>query len=66
MKFLFNLLLIMGGLCGAAVSFSSTIVVNSSVTIINGLEFSVYLGAFSVVVLLYGVYNLISNNYSSE
>ena len=60
MKFLFSLVLIIGGLCGIAVSFLSNIVANSSLAIFDGLELSIWFGLFSIVVFINGIHNLLS------
>jgi hypothetical protein len=61
MKFIFSLLLIVGGICGMVVSFLSDItIVSSSVTTLNGLKLS-YIGAgISIVILINGIYDLFS------
>lgn len=58
MKLVFGVFLIMGGLCGAAMSFLSKIVVDSSLPIFNGLDVSMALGLFFIVVFLSGLLNL--------
>lgn len=58
MKVLFGMLLMLGGLCGMAIAFCGNIVVNSSLPIIDGLELSIGLGLFSIIVFLGGIYNL--------
>jgi hypothetical protein len=62
MKFLFSLLMIMAGLFGATIFFSSTVVINSSMSFVNGMELSVWLGVFSILMFLSGVFNLLSGN----
>ena len=62
MKFLLGIFLIIGGICGIAISFLSNIVVNSSLPIIDGLELSLGFALFSIVVFLTGVYDLLSAN----
>jgi len=61
MRFIFSLLLIVGGICGMVVSFLSDItIVSSSVTTLNGLHLS-YIGAgLSIVILINGIYDLFS------
>lgn len=62
MKLLFGVLCIIGGLTGIAIGFLSSIVVTSSLEIINGLELSIWIGLFSIVVFISGVINLFSTN----
>jgi hypothetical protein len=62
MKVLFSLVLISCGLCGCAMSFLSEIIVTSPFTIIDGMELSIWLGIFFLIVFLYGIYNLISTD----
>jgi len=62
MKFLFSLVLIIGGICGAAIGFLSNIVVSSPLTIVDGMELSLALGLFSVVIMINGICNLFSTD----
>ena len=62
MKFLFGVLLIVGGICGTAMSFLSEIIVNSSLPIFDGLQLSVGLGLFFIVAFLSGIQILFSTN----
>ena len=62
MRFLLSLLLVIGGISGIAICFLSDISVSSSLYILDGLELSIVLGVFSVVVFLNGLYNLFSND----
>ncbi len=62
MRFMLSLLLIMGGVCGITVSFLSDISVSSNVNFLDGLELSIVLGVFSVIVFFNGLYNLLSND----
>ena len=62
MRFVFSLVLIIFGLCGIAVGFLSNISVSSSYNLLDGMEFSMVLAVFSIVVLLNGVYNLFSKS----
>jgi hypothetical protein len=61
MKFLFSLLLIIGGICGMVVSFLSDItIVSSSVSTLDGLNLS-YIGVgLSIIILINGIYDLFS------
>jgi hypothetical protein len=58
MKILFGILLMVGGLCGVAVSAMSTIVANSSLEVFNGLDLSLALAGFCALAFLGGLYNL--------
>jgi hypothetical protein len=60
MKLLFGILIIIGGLCGALIGFSSKTVIISSFPIIDGVELSISLGLFSIIVIISGLYNLFS------
>ena len=62
MKLFFNLLLIISGLAGVVVCFVSDISVSSSLYMLDGLELSIILGMFSVVMLLNGLINLFSRD----
>jgi hypothetical protein len=62
MRFLFSLLLIMVGLFGATIFFSSTITITSSMSFVDGMELSMWLGAFSILMFINGVFNLFSGN----
>ena len=63
MKMLFNMLLIMGGLCGAAIAFLSDVTVSSSLNMINGMEFSLILGAFSVIIIINAIVGMFSTDF---
>jgi len=63
MKMLFNVLLIMGGLCGAGVAFLSDVTINSSLNMINGMELSIVLGIFSIIVIINAIVNMFSTDY---
>lgn len=60
MRFLFSFILILCGISGMAISFLSEITVTSSLYMLDGRELSLGLGAFSIIVLINGVYNLFS------
>jgi hypothetical protein len=62
MRFIFSLLLIMVGLFGATIFFSSTITIDSSMSFVDGMELSMWLGVFSILMFLSGVFNLFSGN----
>lgn len=62
MRILLGILLMIGGLCGAIMSFFGTIVVSSSLAIIDGLELSIGLALFSLVVFLSGLCHLLPSN----
>lgn len=56
MKFLFGFLLIIGGMCGIAISLLGHTVVTSTVMLINGMELSFGIGFFSFIAFLGGAY----------
>ena len=58
MRIVSGIILMIGGICGAVIGFLGTVVVTSQIEIINGLELSATLAAFSIVVFLSGVANL--------
>ncbi len=58
MRIVSGIILMIGGICGAVIGFLGTVVVSSQIEIIDGLEFSMVLAAFSIVVFLSGVANL--------
>ena len=60
MKILFNISLILVGVFGFFVSLMSDIIVDSTVVMINGMDLSMALAVFSVVVFINGIYNLFS------
>ncbi len=62
MKVIFSLLFIMAGICGACVFFLSSVVVNSTISFINGVDLSLWLGAFSILVLINGIVLLFSSD----
>ena len=62
MRLILGLICIIGGLSGIAVGFLSNIFVTSSLDIIDGLELSIWIGLFSIVVLISGIINLFSTN----
>jgi DMSO reductase anchor subunit len=62
MKFLFSLFLIIASLLGIIVCFMSSIVVESSLPMINGWELSVTLGVFCLLALINGLYNMFSTS----
>ncbi len=62
MRFIFSILLIVAGLCGVGICLISKISVTSSYYVLDGMELSIALGVFSIVVLLNGLYNLFSKN----
>ena len=59
MRHIFNSVLILGGLAGAVIGFLSEVIVNSSFSIINGLDLSLVLGFFCVIAFIQGIVNLI-------
>lgn len=62
MKLLFGAVLFIGSIIGMLVSFLSQIVVNSSVSVINGLEMSLALGIFFILTGLTGIYMIVNHN----
>ena len=62
MKIMFGIIMMIGGLCGAVIGFMGTVVVSSSLALIDGLELSIALAAFSVVVFISGASSLFSSN----
>jgi hypothetical protein len=62
MKTLSSLMLILCGLTGAAVSFLSNIMVNSTISLINGRDLSMWLGLFFIFAFLSGLYYLFLTN----
>ena len=62
MRLLFSLIFLIGGLCGMAISLLGEIVVSSTMFGISDLELSIWLGLFSFVAFLSGLYNMVSNN----
>jgi hypothetical protein len=62
MRLLFGFLCIIGGLSGIAISFLSDIVVTSTVGFFDGLELTIWLGLFSGVVFVSGVFNLFASS----
>lgn len=60
MRLLVGIILLCGGICGAVIGLLSSIVVNSSLPIIDGLELSIGLTLFSIVTFIGGLYNLFS------
>ena len=62
MRIVAGIVLMTGGLCGAAIGFLGTVVVSSQLEILDGLEFSMALAGFSIVVFLSGVSLLFTSN----
>jgi|WetSurMetagenome_2_1015567.scaffolds.fasta_scaffold909700_1 hypothetical protein len=62
MKLILSLLIIIGSLVGMAISFMSEIVVDSSFSLFNGMELSMKLGIFFIVVFLGGLSLLFSRD----
>jgi hypothetical protein len=50
MRIVAGIILMIGGLCGAVIGFLGTVVVNSQLEILDGLEFSTVLAGFSISV----------------
>lgn len=62
MRILAGIILMAGGLCGAAIGFLGTIVVSSQLELLDGLELSTALAGFSIVVFLSGISLLFTSN----
>jgi hypothetical protein len=62
MRLLFAMVLMIGGLVGAVMSFTGTITVSSTLAVIDGTELSMALALFSLIVFISGVSNLFSSN----
>ena len=62
MKIVSGIILMIGGVCGAAVGFLGTVEVSSTLHILDGMELSIALAVFSIVVFLSGVANLFSSS----
>ena len=62
MKIVSGIILMIGGLCGAAIGFMGTVEVSSTLKIIDGLEMSLALAVFSIFVFLSGIGNLLSSS----
>jgi len=62
MRLLFGLIFLIGGLCGMAISLLGEIVVSFTMFGISDLELSIWLGLFSFVAFLSGLYNMVSTN----
>lgn len=58
MRIVAGIVMMIGGLCGAVIGFLGTVVVSSQIEVIDGLELSLALAGFSIVVFLSGVANL--------
>ena len=62
MKLLFGVVLFIASIFGALVSFFSRITVNSSLSVLNGMEMSLALGIFFVLTGLTGIYMILNHN----
>jgi hypothetical protein len=62
MRLLFAMILMLGGLVGAVMSFTGTITVSSTMAVIDGTELSMAIALFSLVVFISGITNLLSSN----
>lgn len=62
MKFVFGFLLIICSLCGLAISFLGDITVNSTLVVINEVDLTTALLAFSLVALINGLFIMFLNN----
>ncbi len=63
MKILFNMLLLMCGLCGMGIAFLSDVTVSSTVDFLNGMKLSIVLGAFSIIVIINSIMNMFSSDH---
>lgn len=62
MKFMFNMVLVFGGVIGAVIAFMSRIVVESHYELINGLNVSILFGVFGIVAFIQGFRNLFASD----
>ena len=62
MKIVTGIILMIGGIGGAIVGLMGTVQVTSTLDIIDGMDLSIALTAFSVFVFLNGLGNLISSS----
>ena len=62
MKYIIGLLLIIGGFCGVGISMLGNTVVSSTLSVMDGAELSVALGAFSLLALVGGMYTAFLTN----
>lgn len=62
MRLLLAMILMIGGLVGAVMSFTGTITVSSTMAVIDGTELSMVIALFSLVVFISGISNLFSSN----
>lgn len=63
MRLLFGIIFIVGGICGTFMGVMSDIIIDSSFQAIDGLDLSLILAAFSILVFFNGMYHLfIPNN----
>ena len=62
MRIVTGIILMIGGIIGAAIGFLGTVIVSSQIIFLDGLELSIALAAFSIVVFLSGAANLFMSN----
>lgn len=62
MRIVTGIILMIGGIIGAAIGFLGTVIVSSQIVFLDGLELSIALAAFSIVVFLSGAANLFMSN----
>jgi hypothetical protein len=63
MRILFGIAFIISGICGVFVGIMSDIIIDSSLYVIDGIDLSLGLALFSIVVFFNGMYQLfIPNN----
>ena len=62
MKLVLNILVIICGICGIAVSLIGDITATSAMASIDGVELSSWLVIISIIVFITGAFNLVSSN----
>jgi hypothetical protein len=62
MRFLFNMVLVLGGIGGAVIGFLSRIIVESDFAAIDGLDLSVMLAVFGIIACIQGFVNLLMSD----
>jgi hypothetical protein len=65
MKIVSGIILMIGGLAGAVIGLTGEIQVTSTLDIIDGLNLSTILAAFSIFVFLSGIASILSSSSSS-
>ncbi len=62
MRIVSGIILMIGGICGAAIGFMGTVQVSSRLYIIDGLDLSLTMAIFSLFLFLSGAANLFSSS----